>query len=326
MAIPISFSMATPYRPIQQPLLLPGQAAYPPQVAHGYTPKNQGASAPYPPPTVQGYPPQGYPPQTHDLPPPYSTLEQRLPPANQPGHSYQPQLANTSFVVAAQPVTATPTTRVSPPEENHYGVAVCALVFSILTLMTCGASVICLSFSIPALILSIIALNTRGRSQKSNAGISIGLNVAVVVCTVVVLVAVVTPAAVSAAGTRYCSPYYSSTYRTYCVPYSYSTQGSCSYFDFSSSFSRNSYCPSTSTYRCPSFYSSTYNTFCSAFGYSSCSYFPSRSCPSSAFRECPSFYSSTYSTRCVSNTYFTISSTPCSYYVSFTNASSYCPI
>ena len=325
MATPISFPMATPYNPTQQRLLLPGQAAYPPQVAHGYQPpQDQSASsAPYPPPTVQGYPPQGYPPQTHDLPPPYSTLEQGLPPANQPGHSYQPQLANTSFVVAAQPVTATTTTRVYPPEENHYGVAVCALVFSILTLMACGASVICLSFSIPALILSIIALNTRGRSQKSNAGISIGLNVAVVVCTVVLLVAVVTPAAVSA-GTRYCPSYYSSTYRTYCVPYSYSMQGSCSYYDFSYSFSSNGYCPSSSTYRCPDFYSSTYNTYCRAFGYSTCSYYSFSSCPSSAYRECPSFYSSTYSTRCVAYSFNTRSSTPCSYYASYTNTG-YCP-
>ena len=143
--------MATPYNPTQQPYQPPGQAAYPPQVAYGYQPpQDQSASsAPYPPPTVQGYPPQGYPPQTHDLPPAYPTLEQGPPPAygyntDQPAYGYQPQLANTTVVVAAQPMTAT-TTRVSPPEEDHSGVAVCALVFSLFTLITCGASVICLT-------------------------------------------------------------------------------------------------------------------------------------------------------------------------------------
>ena len=184
--------MATLYNPAQQPYQPPGQAAYPPQVAYGYPPpQEQSVSAPYPPPTVQGYPPQGYPPQTHGLPPANPTLEQGPPPAygykpDQPAYGYQPQLANTTVVVAAQPVTAT-TTRVSPPEENHAGVAICALVFSLFTLITCGGSVICLTLSLPALILSIVALSSRGRSQKNNAGISIGLNVAVVVCTVVVL-------------------------------------------------------------------------------------------------------------------------------------------
>ena len=318
--------MASPYNPTQQSYQPPGQAAYPPQVAYGYPPPQaQSASAPYPPPTVQGYPPQGYPPQTHDIPPPYPTLEQGPPPAyvytpDQTAYGYQPQLTNTTVVVAAQPAVPPPTattTHVSPPEENHSGIAICALVFSIFTLITCGASLICLSFSIPALVLSIIALNSRGRSQKSNAGISIGLNVAVVVCTAVLLVAVITPAAVSA-GTRYCSPYYSSTYRTYCIPHSYSTQGSCSYYFLSNSFSSNGYCPSLSTYRCPSFYSSTYNTHCRASSlFSSCSYSSFSSCPSSVLRECPSFYSSTYSTRCVASSSYAWSSTPCSYYASY---------
>ena len=326
--------MASPYNPTQQPYQLPGQAAYPPQVAYGYQPpQDQSASsAPYPPPTVQGYPPQGYPPQTHDLPPAYPTLEQGPPPAyiykpDQPAYGYQPQLANTTVVVAAQPVTAT-TTRVSLPEENHSGVAVCALVFSLFTLITCGGFVICLTLSLPALILSIVALSSRGRSQKSNAGISIGLNVAVVVCTVVLIVAVVTPIAVSTntasassvsnSHTRYCSPYYSSTYKTYCVANSYSTRGSCSYYESSYDGS----CPSSSTYRCPNYYSYTYNTYCSAYGYSSCSYFSS--CPAT-YRACPSFYFSSYSTRCVANSYSTRSSTPCTYYVSYTNGNGYCP-
>ena len=101
--------MATPYNPTQQPYQPPIQAAYPPPVAYGYPPpQDQSASsAPYPSPTVQGYPPQGYPPQTHDIPPPYRpTLEQGPPPAYvykpvQPAYGYQPQLANTTIVVAA---------------------------------------------------------------------------------------------------------------------------------------------------------------------------------------------------------------------------------
>ena len=134
------------------------------------------------------------------IPPPYPTLEQGPPPAygykpDQPAYGYQPQLANTTIVVAAQPAvppTTATTTHMSPPEENHFGIAICALVFSLFTLFTCGAYLI----SIPALILSIIALNSRVRSQKNKVGISIGLNVAVVVCTVVFLVVAITLVAV----------------------------------------------------------------------------------------------------------------------------------
>ena len=297
---------------------------------------------------VQGYPLQGYPPQPlADLPPAYPTT-QEPPPAyvykpDQPAYNYQPQLANATVVVAAQPVTAT-TTRVSPPEENHSGIAICALVFSLCTLFTCGSLIICLSLSIPALILAIVALATRGNSQKSNAGISIGLNVAVVVCSVVLLVAVVTPAAVTAtsaasvasaasthvpsgpsssyyARTRSCSSYYSDTYRTYCVPRSYYTTGSCTYYD--SGYS--GHCPSTTSYRCPNFYYTRYGAYCRGSGYYICYYSPSSSCPSSLSRYCSSYYSSSYSTRCVANTSPTRSSTPCSYSVSYFSGSGYCP-
>ena len=249
--------MATPYNPSYpyQRFQPQGQAAYPPPVDYGNPPQDQGASAQYPPPPkVQGYPPQNYPPQlqtdpTTQAPPPAYVYQ-----PDQPAYNYQPQLANATFVVAAQPMTTT-TSGVSPPEENHSGIAICALVFSLCTLITCGASVICLSLSIPALILAIVALGTRGNSQKSNAGVSIGLNVAVVVCTVILLVAVVTPAAVtatsaasvasaaSASRTRYCSAYYSSTYTTYCVPYQYTTQESCTYYDSEYYYIYGGYCP-----------------------------------------------------------------------------------
>ena len=315
---------ATSYNPNQQPFPPQGQAAYPPQVAHGYPPQNEGSSEQYPPPTVQGYPPQGYPPQAN-FPPAYPTQEP--PPAKVynpdqplPAYTYEPQFIDTTVVVSAQPVTAT-NTSVSPPEENHSGIAICALVFSLCTLFTFGAFLICLALSIPALILSVVALRARGKPQKTNAGISIGLNVAVLVCTVVLLVAVVTPAAVVSATTRSCSPYYSSTYRTYCVPNSYSTRGSCNYYGSS----YRGYCPSS--YRCPNFYHRTYGTYCDAYYsyvYSRCRYYTGGYC-STGSRYCsPSFYSSTYSTRCVPDNRMTSSNTPCSYSVSYATAG-YCP-
>ena len=196
--------MATPYNPNQQLYQQQEQVAYRPQVANGYpAPVDYGAASQYPPPAAEGYPPQGYPPQTHDLPPAYPTLEQGPPPAyvykpDQTAYSYQlqPQLAKATIVVDVQPMKAT-TTRVSPPRENHSRMAVCSLVFSICTLLTCGAFFICLLFSIPALILSITALRTRGRSQRYNAGFSIVLNIAVIVWTVVLVISVVTPFTVS---------------------------------------------------------------------------------------------------------------------------------
>ena len=197
--------MATPYNP-----------SYP------YQPFQPHGQAAYPPPVDYG---------TIDKP-------------DQPAYNYQPQPGNATVVVAAQPVMAT-TAGVSPPEENHSGIAICALVFSLCTLFTSGAFLICLSLSFPALILAIVALGTRGNSQKSNAGISIGLNVAVVVLTVVLVVAVVIPVAVTTAGTHYCSAYYSYTYSTRCVPYRYSTLGSCTYYDsyYYDYYIYGGYCP-----------------------------------------------------------------------------------
>ena len=316
-----NFPMATPNNPRYPYQPLKEQADYPPPVDYGYPPQNQGASAQYPPPpTVQGYPPQPQTDPTTQGPPPAYVYQ-----PDQPAYNYQPQLANATVVVAAQPVTAT-TTSVSPPEENHSGIAICALVFSLCTLFTCGASVICLSLSIPALILAIVALGTRGNSQKSNAGISIGLNVAVVVCSVFVIVAVATPAAViatSAARTRFCSSYYSDTYRTYCAPRSYDTTGSCAYYDLL----YDGHCSPTTSDRCPDFYSSTYGSYCSGSGYSSCSYSPHVGgyCPSYQSRSCSSFYDYTYSTRCLPSSYSTRSSTPCRFYASYSTGHGYCP-
>ena len=187
------------------------------------------------------YPYQPFQPQGQAAYPPpvdYGTIDK----PDQPAYNYQPQSGNATVVVAAQPVTTT-TAGVSPPEENHSGIAICALMFSLCTLFTCGALIICLSLSIPALILAIVALGTRGNSQKSNAGISIGLNAAVVVCSVVLLVAVVIPVAVITGGTHYCHPYYSSSYTTYCVPYQYTTRGSCTYYVSDYYYIHGGYCP-----------------------------------------------------------------------------------
>ena len=240
-----------------------GQVDHPLQAGNDHPPQNSNASSQDPQPAIEEYPPQGYPPQAQaDHPPAYATHEPVSPPAynseaDQLAYNFHPKPSTSTVVVAArapasvpvatQPTTSATTTRVSPPMEDHSGVAICALVFSIITLITCGASVICLFFSIPALILSIAALRIR-EWQKNKAGISIILNVAVVVCTVVLLVAVVTPVTVTAGAAstvasryRYCAPYYSSTYSSYCVPYSYSTNGSCSYY------SSSGYCPTTTS-------------------------------------------------------------------------------
>ena len=326
------------------------QVAYPPEVANGYpAPVDHSASTQYPPPAAEGYPLESCPSEPQaDLPPAYVTHKQEPPPAynseaDQLAYNFQPQpAANSATIVHV--VESLPTAVPSPMSsrrEDHSRTAACALVFSLCTLIVCGGSVICLCLSIPALILSIKALTCRGREQKNSARTSICINVIVVVCTVVVLVAVVTPVAVSTnAGTTsdgtssagnsyssrtryvYCPSYYSSTYRTYCVAYSYSTQGSCNYYESS----HNDYCPSSSTYRCPSFYSSTYRTNCRPYStLNSCRYYSSSSCPSSVYRECPSFYSHSYSTRCVaySGSSYTRSSTPCRYYALYSN--SYCP-
>ena len=202
--------MAASYNPNQPQ----GQVDHPLQAGYDHPPQNSNASSQDPQPAIEEYPPRGYPPQAQaDLPPAYATHEPVSPPAynseaDQLSYNFHPKPSTSTVVVAArapasvpvatQPTTSATSTRVSPPMEDHSGMAVCALVFSIITLITCGASVICLFFSIPALILSIAALRIRGEWQKSHACISIGLNVAVVVCTVVLLVAVVTPVTVTA--------------------------------------------------------------------------------------------------------------------------------
>ena len=266
-----------------------GQATFIPQTGYGDAPEGNVASAQYRPLPVVGYFQQGYPPQ------PQSNPAQGPPPAydykvDQPAYNYPLHVTNPSVVVAAQPTAATATTtHLSPPEKDYSGIAICALVFSLCTMITCGMSLICLSLSIPALVLSIVAMGTRGSSQRNNAGISIVLNVIAVICTVVILIAVVTPVAVTtsaAASLRYCDTIYytDSTYRTYCTPHSYYTRDRCRY---------------------------------------SCIY----RAPAPAQRDCTPYYASAYDSYCFPNAYFICDTCRCTYYALTVTQStgSYCP-
>ena len=207
----------------------PGQQAFPPpQPYQKYTEGGyQPAPAQFQSQPAAGYPSQGQPP-SYDY-------------GGQPG--YQPMPApppvtacNTTVVVASQPSAVT-TTYQPPPEEDHSGMAVCALVFSIITLIFCGTSLVCLTCTIPALILAVVALGARGSAQKSNAGISIALNAVVVVSTVLFLVVFI-PVYVVFGRVTTCSSYYDYTYSSYCIPYAYSSYV-CTYY------ASSGYCPYT---------------------------------------------------------------------------------
>ena len=183
------------------------QAFPPPQPYQHHTEGGyQPAPAQFPSQQTKAFPSQG-PPPAYDY-------------GGQPGYQPMPVAPSVSatsatVVVAGQPSAVTATYQ-PPPEEDHSGMAVCALVFSIITLIFCGTSLVCLTCTIPALILAVVALGARGSAQKSNAGVSIGLNVAVVVCTVLFF-AIVIP--VYVVGVNSCNSYYSYSYGAYCVAY-----------------------------------------------------------------------------------------------------------
>ena len=209
--------MATPYNPSYQPYPPQGQAAYPPQVDYGYPPQDQGASAQYPPPpTVQGYPPQGYSPEDQDdLPPAYPAHKQDPPPAydskaDQLAYTFQHQPATSAtVVVAAQPMTTTTTSVSHESEEKYSGLATCSLFFSIGTILLCGVFLIGIVFSLVAMYLTNAAQNSRGKSRRNTAAISIALNVIAVVVGMVaaiVIVATVTPYAVAQSAARRADP------------------------------------------------------------------------------------------------------------------------
>ena len=218
--------MAAPY---------PDQHAYPPQPYQQF-PKGGYQPAPAQLPSQQGkpFPVQG-PPHGYDY-------------GAQPGYQPIPAPApvtatSTNVVMTAQPTPVT-TIYQAPTKQDYSGMAVGALVFSVITLLCCG-SLLSLTCSIPALILAIVAFRTTGSSQKSKAGISIALNVTAVICTVLLLVIVIPVYVVNVvhvvnAG-RYCSSYYSSTYDTLCIPDSYTT---CRYCPCTFYSSTGRYCPS----------------------------------------------------------------------------------
>ena len=183
----------------------------------------------------QKYPEGGYQPAPTQFP------SQAMPPAynNYGGTGYQTPVAGTSatVVVTGQPTSVSATCQ-SPPEEDHSGIAVCAVIFSIITLICCGVSLVCLTCTIPALVLAFMAMGAKGSAQKTNAGISIGLNVVVVACSVLFLVIVIP---VSIVG-HTCPPYYADSYSTRCVAYNYYSY-SCSYYvSYYYSYSYG-YCP-----------------------------------------------------------------------------------
>ena len=201
--------MAAPY---------PDQQAYqPPHQPYQQPPEGgyQPAPAQFPSQQTKPFPDQGKPPGYEY--------------GGQPGYGS----TNTTVVVSSQPTPVTTAYDSVSFEQDYSGMAVCALVFSIITLLCTGASLLCLTCSIPALILAIVALGTTGSAQKSNAAISIGLNVTVVVCTVLFLIVLIP---VLVFGTKSCGTYYDSYYNSYCIPYSY-TGYYCIYYSI------DGYCP-----------------------------------------------------------------------------------
>ena len=155
--------MAAPY---------PDQQAYPQQPYHQFP---QGGYQPAP---AQFASQQAKPFPAQDRPPSYDYGGQ---PGYQPIPAAAPAIAtSTTVVVTAQP-TPVATAYQAPPAADYSGMAMCALVCSIFTLLFCGLSLVSLTLSIPALLLAIVALGSTGSSQRNNARASIALNVIVIV-------------------------------------------------------------------------------------------------------------------------------------------------
>ena len=134
-------------------------------------------------PNQQAHPTQSYPLQGQTPSYEYN------PDLDQPWYNCQPQPVTSASVVAvatAQPTVAI-TTSVPPPEKDYTILAVGALVFSLLTMITCGVFIVCLPCTVPGLILAIVAMQSRGSSQKTSAGLSIGVNATVIVCFMVLV-------------------------------------------------------------------------------------------------------------------------------------------
>ena len=124
------------------------------------------------------FPPQSYPPPKGQ-PPLYNHS------VDPPGHNYQPQsVATSSHTVMVQPA-AVNTSSVPHPETGNICLAAFSLVLSLITLTLCAGTFFLLPCIIPGFILAVVAMTTKGSSQKKYAGISIGFSVATFVSTVV---------------------------------------------------------------------------------------------------------------------------------------------
>ena len=56
------------------------------------------------------------------------------------------------------------------------------------TLITCSATVVFLPCTLAGFILAVMATQSTGEAQQINAGISLGLNITVVICCIIAFV------------------------------------------------------------------------------------------------------------------------------------------
>ena len=126
---------------------------------------------------------QQYPIQ--QAPPPQSYPLQGQPPSyvGQPESSCQLQT-----VASAEQTTVAITGSAEVPQTANSCLTLTALMLSIITVITCGATIVFLPCIVPGFILAIVAAYYKGKYQATNATISIGLNIAMVVCCIMVLV------------------------------------------------------------------------------------------------------------------------------------------
>ena len=184
-------------------------------------PPPQGYPPPYPP--AQSYPPaQAYPPpqvssndpQPYPAEPPYQHKDYQ--------HHYpQAEGYNVTTVVTTQPVATT--TTVTPKGEEYNGIAIAAMVLSIVTLICCGWSFLLLMCILPALCLGIFAVVDQGTQKKQFATISLALSVTAIVCCLVLLVIVVAVSVTTASSTSGCVSYYNRQYQVNCIATRYSS-------------------------------------------------------------------------------------------------------
>jgi hypothetical protein len=112
--------------------------------------------------------------------------------ASQPPPSYysanQPQPSSTVIVTQPQPTAVV----VAPPQEDHSGKAIAALILSIIGLVFCGYTLLVLVCLVPALILAIVALaSPNEHSSSTHSFVSIGLSIGSIVFGVIIIAAII---------------------------------------------------------------------------------------------------------------------------------------